>query len=186
MSPDIPKTGLNVAVIGIGISGLSAAWLLSQGNAVTLYEANDCIGGHRNTVDLFDNDETISADTGFIVYTEPAYPNLTRLFGLLGVETVATEMSFAMSVAQGDLEYAGNGLDRLFARKKNIASPRFWRMLMDVRRFYARAPLDAASFDDITLGEYSRRHNFSRAFSEDHLYPMAAAIWSMSPSRVGD
>lgn len=186
MNTDLPKSGLNIAVVGSGISGLSAAWLLSQSHAVTVYEANDYIGGHTNTIDIIDDHKTIAVDTGFIVYNEPAYPNLTRLFDYLGVETVATEMSFAVSVAQGALEYAGNGLDRLFAQRKNIVSPRFWRMLLDVRRFYARAPLDAATIGEITLGDYLTRHNYSRAFSEDHLYPMAAAIWSMPASRVGD
>lgn len=186
MVTEIPKSKLNIAVIGGGISGLSAAWLLSREHNVTLYEANTYIGGHTNTVDIQDQGKTIAVDTGFIVYNEPAYPNLTRLFEHLGVETVATEMSFSVSLAQGALEYAGNGLDRLFAQRSNLLSPRFWRMLIDVRKFYAQAPVDVATAGDMSLGDYLERHRYSQAFAEDHLYPMAAAIWSMSPSRVGD
>lgn len=188
MNPNLTKSRprLNVAVIGSGISGLAAAWLLSKEHTVTVYEANDYIGGHTHTVDIHDDGETVAVDTGFIVYNEPAYPNLTRLFDHLGVDTVATEMSFAVSVAQGSLEYAGNGLGRLFAQKENLLSPRFWRMLRDVKRFYAQAPVDAATGGDMSLGDYLARNHYSAAFLEDHLYPMAAAIWSMSPSRVGD
>ena len=181
-----PNSQLKIAVIGSGISGLSAAWLLNQKHSVTVYEANDYIGGHTNTIEIVDNGQMVAVDTGFIVYNEPAYPNLTRLFDHLGVETNATEMSFSVSLAQGALEYAGNGLDRLFAQRGNFFSPRFWRMLNDVKRFYAQAPVDAASGIDMTLGDYLGRHRYSEAFADDHLYPMAAAIWSMSPSRVGD
>ncbi len=186
MTSEIPQPKLKIAVIGSGISGLSAAWLLSKKHDVTVYESNSYIGGHTNTVDILDAGEKIAVDTGFIVYNEPAYPNLTRLFDHLGVETVATEMSFSVSVAQGALEYAGNGLDRLFAQRRNIVSARFWRMLLDVRRFYKHAPIDAATSSDMTLGEYLITHRYSHAFIEDHLYPMAAAIWSMSPARVSE
>ena len=186
MIKELPTSKLKIAVVGSGISGLSAAWLLNQKHTVTVYEANDYIGGHTNTIEIVDNGQTVTVDTGFIVYNEPAYPNLTHFFDHLGVETDATEMSFSVSLAQGSLEYAGNGLDRLFAQRGNLISPRFWRMLGDVKRFYAQAPVDAASGIDMTLGEYLGIHRYSEAFAADHLYPMAAAIWSMSPSRVGD
>ncbi len=169
---------LNIAVIGSGISGLSAAWLLSQNHNVTVYEANAYLGGHSNTVDIISEGKTIAVDTGFIVYNEPAYPNLTRLFEQLSVETYPTEMSFAVSIDKGKLEYAGNGLGRLFAQKSNLFKLSFWSMLRDIKRFDAHAPADAQLYEGITLGDYLTRKGYSRSFCDNHLYPMAAAIWS--------
>ena len=177
---------LNIAVVGSGISGLSAAWLLSTKHNVTVYEASNYLGGHSNTVDVMCGDQKITVDTGFIVYNEPAYPNLTQLFNELSVETYPTEMSFAVSVDNGKLEYAGNGLGRLFAQKMNLFNLGFWRMLKDIKRFYAQAPIDARLDQEITLGDYLSNKNYSEFFYENHLYPMAAAIWSMPASKVKD
>jgi len=177
---------LNIAVIGSGISGLSAAWLLSKNHNVTVYEANAYLGGHSNTVDILSEGKTIAVDTGFIVYNEPAYPNLTRLFNDLSVETYPTEMSFAVSIDNGKLEYAGNGLGRLFAQKSNLLKASFWSMLKDIKRFYAQAPNDAQLHQEITLGDYLNSKGYSRSFCDNHLYPMAAAIWSMPALKVGD
>jgi len=123
-------------------------------------------------------------DTGFIVYNEPAYPNLTALFEHLAIATYPTEMSFSVSLGSGALEYAGNGLARLFAQPRNLLSPRFWSMLSDLRRFYAEAPRDLPQMGNLTLGEYLNAHGYSAAFRQDHLYPMAAAIWSMPASQA--
>jgi predicted NAD/FAD-binding protein len=132
---------LNIAVVGTGISGMSAAWLLSQGHKVTVYEAADRIGGHTNTIDAPSaNGGTTPVDTGFIVYNELNYPNLVALFAHLGVETRGSDMSFAVSLDGGSLEYGSTNLKALFAQKRNILRPRFWSMLRDLQRFYKTAP----------------------------------------------
>ncbi|WBO23826.1 NAD(P)/FAD-dependent oxidoreductase [Sphingomonas abietis] len=170
---------LDIAVVGSGISGLSAAWLLSQRHRVTLFEADGRIGGHSHTVIAGET----PVDTGFIVYNEQTYPNLTALFRHLDVPTKPAEMSFAVSLDRGRLEYAGTDLGGLFAQRRNLASPRFWSMLRDLERFYRRAPQDLPGMGSLGLGAYLDRIGCGAAFRDDHLYPMAAAIWS---TPVGD
>ena len=179
---DIPS--LRIAVIGSGISGMSAAWLLSTRHSVTVYEKNARLGGHTNTIDVDGPDGDIAVDTGFIVYNEPAYPNLTALFQHLGVTTKASDMSFAVSLDGGGFEYAGTDLNGLFAQRSNLLNPRFWSMLMDLRRFYREATRDLPSLGMISLGTYLDRHRFGAAFRDDHLLPMAAAIWSAPSSTL--
>lgn len=174
-----------IAILGSGVTGLSAFWLLKEAHDVTLFEQGDYAGGHSNTVEV-GGEEPIAVDTGFIVYNEPAYPNLTRLFQVLGVETKPTEMTFAVSKADGGLEYAGNDIFTLFAQKKNLFSRRFWSMLLDIRRFYAEAPGHIAKMDDVTLGDYLDSQGYGVPFREDHLYPMAAAIWSLPSRQVAE
>lgn len=177
---------LDVAVIGSGISGLAAAWLLSSRHRVTLYEADTRAGGHSNTVEVpGPGGAPLAVDTGFIVYNEAAYPNLTALFKHLGVATQATDMSFAVSLDQGQLEYSGSGLTGLFAQPSNLLRPRFWTMLRELVRFYREAPGDAAEFGLLPLDSYLDLRGYSRALRDDHLYPMAAAIWSASPEQIG-
>lgn len=171
---------LKIAVIGTGIAGMSAAWLLNQGHDVTVFETNDRPGGHSNTVDAALEDVPVPVDTGFIVYNERNYPNLTALFDHLGVETAASNMSFAASLDQGRLEYAGSDLNSLLGQRRNILRPRFWRMVRELLRFYREAP-DALADDDIdsmSLDEYLAANGYSEAFVTDHLLPMGAAIWS--------
>jgi predicted NAD/FAD-binding protein len=166
---------MDIAVIGSGIAGLSAAWLLSQRHRVTLYEEAPRLGGHSNTVEA----AGIPVDTGFIVYNEPTYPNLTALFAHLGVRTKESDMSFAVSLDDGGLEYAGTDLAGLFAQPRNLIRPRFWSMLRDLRRFYAEAPSLAATLSpDTTLGALLDGRGYGAPFQNDHLLPMAAAIWS--------
>jgi predicted NAD/FAD-binding protein len=171
-----------IAVIGSGISGLSAAWLLSKRHQITLYEQDKRIGGHSNTVTV----GPAPIDTGFIVYNEATYPNLVALFAHIGVETQATDMSFAASLSSG-LEYSGSNLAGLFAQKRNLLRPRFWSMLSDLRRFYRIASRDARSIDErMTMRDYLNAGRFGAAFREDHLLPMAAAIWSAPCTAILD
>ena len=174
-----------IAVIGAGISGLSAAWLLGQEHEVVLYEREKRLGGHSNTVMVEGAPEAVPVDTGFIVYNETTYPNLTALFSHLGVATKASDMSFAVSRDAGRLEYSGTGLGGLFAQKRNVANPRFWSMLRDLVRFYRSA---AAGLADLpashTLGDYLQRGGYGAAFRDDHLLPMAGAIWSAPCSAI--
>ena len=174
---------LKIAVVGTGIAGLSAAWLLSKRHEVTVFEADNRIGGHSHTVDS----GGAPVDTGFIVYNEATYPNLTALFAHLDVPTKASDMSFAVSMDGGKLEYAGTNLAGLFAQRSNLASPRFWSMLRDLVRFYLHAPGAVRDLDPSTsLNDYLDSADYGKAFREDHLYPMAAAIWSTPALEIGN
>lgn len=176
----------NIAVIGTGIAGLSAAWLLAPYHRVTVYEADGRPGGHSNTLTIPAREGPLPVDTGFIVYNEANYPNLTALFDHVGVATQDSDMSFAASLDDGDLEYGSNGLNGLIGQRSNIGRPRFWSMLRDVLRFYRAAPglLADPAVADLTLGDYLDRENYSPAFITDHLLPMGAAIWSTTASQM--
>lgn len=178
-----------VAVIGSGISGLSAAWLLDKSADVTLFEADSRLGGHANTVTVErPGKKPIAVDTGFIVYNEKNYPNLVALFAQLGVPTLETEMSFAASLHGGKLEYSGSGLGGLLGQKTNLLRPRFWKMVRDIMRFYKIAPdlLNDPALQGVSLGDYLDRNNYSGGFVDDHLLPMGAAIWSMTAKDMRD
>lgn len=177
-----PSRPLRIAVVGSGISGLSAAWLLSMRHDVSLFEADGRLGGHSNTRDA----HGVPVDTGFIIYNEVTYPNLTALFRHLGVETKPSEMSFSVSLDAGRLEYSGTGLAGLLAQPANMARPRFWRMLRELLRFYREAPYDVARIGEISLADYLDAKGYGTAFRHDHLYPMAAAIWSTPAAEVGN
>ena len=179
---------LKIAIVGTGISGLSAAWLLSQRHNVTVYERAERIGGHSNTIVAKVDGRSIPVDTGFIVFNRKTYPNLTALFNLLKVPTQRSNMSFAVSLDGGALEYSGSGLSGLLGQPRNLLRPRFWSMLRDVLRFYRNAPRDVLRSDEhqISLGEYLRRGNYGEAFRDDHLLPMAGAIWSALPTAMLD
>lgn len=179
---------LRIAVVGSGVSGLSAAWLLITRHDVTLFEQADRLGGHSNTVAVEGPQGRIEVDTGFIVYNHETYPNLVALFDHLGVNTYETEMSFSVSRHGGGLEYAGTSLAALFAQPVNLLRPGFWSMLRDLRRFYATAPRDLADLAvrPLSLGEYIDLRNYGARFRDDHLLPMAAAIWSARPASMLD
>ena len=182
------SAGRRIAVVGSGISGLSCAWLLSQGHDVTLFEADDRLGGHSSTVDAPAPHEPVAVDTGFIVYNETNYPNLTALFAHLNVPTKPAMMSFAVSIDDGAFEYCSQGLGALFAQKRNYASPKFWRMIGDLLRFQKQAPRDLAELERTgeTLETYLVRGGYGALFREAHLLPQAAAIWSCTMGQMAD
>ena len=180
--------GKRIAVVGSGIAGLSCAWLLSQTHDVTLFEADDRLGGHSSTVDAPSPTGPVAVDTGFIVYNEANYPNLTALFAHLEVPTKPAMMSFAVSIDDGAFEYCSQGLSALFAQKRNYASPRFWRMIGDLLRFQKQAPRDLAELERTgeTLQAYLARGGYGTLFREAHLLPQAAAIWSCTMGQMAD
>lgn len=180
---------MRIAVIGTGISGLSAAWLLSSRYDVVLYDKETRPGGHSNTLVADCPEGPVPVDTGFIVYNELNYPNLTAFFDHLGVQTQASNMSFAASLETGTsrrFEYSGAGLNGLFADRRNIVSPRMWRMIGDILKLYRAAPELAlqAGLDEKPLGDFLREQGYSDALRDDHLLPMCAAIWSLPVERV--
>jgi predicted NAD/FAD-binding protein len=176
---------LNIAVIGSGISGLSAAWLLSKRHHVTLFEQDGRLGGHSNTIDLETTDGWVPVDSGFIVYNELNYPNLTALFDYMGVRTEPTRMTFAISTDGKDFEYSGSGLPGLFGQASNIVRPRHWRLMADLFRFFGTAQTRLRSYPDtISLGSFLVEEGYSSAFAEDHILPMGAAIWSTPMSSM--
>jgi hypothetical protein len=184
---------MRIAVIGTGIAGNAAAWALSTGSSheVVLYEKDDRIGGHSATVDVDYDGVTIPVDTGFIVYNELNYPNLTALFAHLGVETEASDMGFAVSSQDGRLEWAGRAtglLNGLFARRRNIVSPAHLNMVREMFRFNKAALEDRAAgrLTSESIGAYLDRGGYSRRFREEYLVPMGAAIWSMPPRALVD
>jgi predicted NAD/FAD-binding protein len=184
--PVAQDSRLKIAVVGTGISGLSAAWLLNQRHEVTVYERSDRIGGHSNTVMAAIGGVEIPVDTGFIVFNRATYPNLVALFEHLSVATSPTEMSLAVSLDDSELEYSGTGLGGLFAQPGNALRPRFWSMLRDLVRFYRQATRDVDLLTDetISLGEYLATNRYGEAFRDDHLLPMASAIWSAAPHEI--
>lgn len=176
----------HIAIVGSGAAGLSAAWLLSKSHRVTLLERDDRLGGHAHTATVAAGDRSVEIDTGFIVYNEPSYPNLTRWFDALQVATEDSDMSFAVSRDDGNFEYAGGPVLGLLAQPTLLLKPRFWRMLRDLLRFYREAPKQIPADGRMTLGEYLEEHGYSREFIEDHLLPFGAAIWSTPKSLMLD
>lgn len=177
---------LKIGVVGTGISGLSAAWLLNKSHDVTVFEQDRRLGGHSNTVDATlegpNGPRRIPVDTGFIVYNEHTYPNLTALFDYLGVQTEKSVMSFSASINAGRFEYSGSGLKGLLAQKRNLIRPRFWSMVLDILRFYRECVTDASMPGNasLSLGDYLKKSGYSDGFLRDHIYPMASSIWSAS------
>ncbi|MCL6618508.1 NAD(P)/FAD-dependent oxidoreductase [Thermomonas hydrothermalis] len=176
---------MRIAVIGSGISGLASAWLLSARHEVVLFEANDYLGGHTHTHDVEQAGRRYRVDTGFIVHNPVHYPLLTRLFDQLGVASQPTTMSFSVHNARTGLEYNATSLDTLFCQRRNLLSPRFWGMLRDLLRFYRQAPslLDGDG-PGPGIGEWLDEHGYGQAFRDDHLVPMASALWSSPPHQI--
>ncbi len=165
---------------------MSAAWLLSKTHDVTVYEKNDRLGGHSNTVTVETSLGATPVDTGFIVFNDATYPNLIALFEHLGVATEVSDMSFGVSLRGGKTEYSSVDTSAFLCGGRNLISPRFWSMTWDLLRFYRSAPLDLLRTRDqlISLGEYLNQRGYGEAFQRDHLLPQAAAIWSASMSDI--
>ena len=172
---------MKIAVVGSGISGLSAAYYLSKKHHVDLYEKEDHFGGHSHTIDLTFDKQKISVDIGFIVFNFETYPNLINFFKENEVEIEKSNMSFSVSVDNTNFEYCGNGLKGIFSNKLNIFNYKFLQMFFDIIKFYKKC--DKIEFFDekYTLGEYLKENNLSQTFIDYHLIPMVSAIWSMPP-----
>ena len=179
-------TRKRIAVIGSGISGLASAYFLRHQHDVVLFEAGDYLGGHTHTVDVTLEGRTCGVDTGFLVYNDHTYPNLVALFGELGVASIASDMSFGVSMDGGALEWAGTSLDTVFAQRANALSPSFLAMLRDILHFNGHAPrfLELADATGLTLGQLLQREGYGTRFRDAYLLPMAAAIWSSSPNDI--
>ena len=173
-------------MVGSGIAGLTCAHLLDGANDVTLYEADDRPGGHANTVQVDDPEAgPLGVDTGFIVHNDRNYPNLLRLFHRLGVATKASEMSFGVEDRASGFAYRATDPSTLLARPANAVDPRFWRMLVDIVRFFRHGRRFLADPDPtVTIGQFLEQGRYSDAFIRLHLLPMGAAVWSMGPDDV--
>jgi len=180
---------LRIAIVGAGIAGLGSAWLLHrQGHAVTLYEANDYLGGHTHTVDVTLDGVTAPVDTGFLVFNDRTYPKLVALLDELGVASIASQMTFSARIDAAGLEWAGTSVATLFAQPGNALRPQFWRMLADIVRFNreATALMRRDAVWSISLGEFLDERRFGAALSDWYLLPMAAAIWSAPKKDILD
>ena len=172
---------MKIAVVGSGISGLSAAYYLSKKNHVDLFEKEDRFGGHSHTIDLIFGSKKISVDIGFIVFNFKTYPNLINFFEENKIEIEKSNMSFSVSVENTNFEYCGKGLNGIFSNKLNLFNFKFLKMFFDIINFYKKCD-DVKNFDEgITLGEYLTINKLSKEFINYHLIPMVSAIWSMPP-----
>ena len=172
---------MNIAIIGTGIAGLVAAHHLYRDHNLSIFEAHDWIGGHTHTLDIALGGETYAIDTGFIVFNDWTYPQFIALLNELGVASQPTTMSFSVSCQRTGLEYNGNNLNTLFAQRRNLLRPSFYRMLLDILRFNREAPEFLGQDACLSLGDYLQRERYSQAFIEQYIIPMGAAIWSSDP-----
>lgn len=170
---------MRIAVVGAGVSGLTAAHYLAKGHAVTLFEADARLGGHANTVEVDDGSNRIAVDTGFLVFNTRNYPRFVGLLAELGVESVPSDMSFSVRSELRDFEYGGRDLGTLYVQRRHLASLRFHRMVWDIARFYREARELVGTGDELPLGVWLERRRYSRAFVDDHLLPMLRAVWSV-------
>ncbi|MGR5093103.1 NAD(P)/FAD-dependent oxidoreductase [Vibrio maritimus] len=171
---------MKIAIVGTGISGLTCGYYLHKDHDITLYEANDYIGGHTATVDVEVDGKGYAVDTGFIVYNDRTYPNFIKMMNEIGVRGVPTQMSFSVKNASNGLEYNGHTIPTLFAQKRNLLSPTFYRFIFEILRFnkLAKASADNTNLREQTLGEFLAINEFSDYFTQNYILPMGAAIWS--------
>lgn len=176
---------MKIAIVGSGISGLYAAHYLSKQHQVTVYEANSYPGGHTDTHTITLAGKNYAVDTGFIVFNEHNYHYFCRFLNDLGVASQSSDMSFSVTNALTGLEYNATTLDKLFCQRRNLFRPSFYRMVRDILRFYREAPALLSSTDDVlTLGDYLQQQHYSQIFIDDHILPMACALWSGPPEVV--
>jgi len=179
---------MKVAIIGTGISGLGCAHFLHDRCDLTLYEQHDYIGGHTNTITVEEAGRPVQVDTGFMVFNHVTYPNLTRLFRELQVETMATDMSFSVQHLPDGLEYGGGNLNVLFGQRRNLLRPRHWRLLMQMGRFCSEAipALDDPQYENLNLREYIFRRGYGDDLLNLFVVPMGSAVWSTPPELMLD
>jgi len=176
---------MKIAVIGTGIAGNVAAYHLSREHDITVFEANDYVGGHTHTHDIVWQDEHYAVDTGFIVFNYKTYPHFTRLLEELNVAVQASDMSFSVKCERSGLEYNGTSINSLFAQRRNLIRPSFYGMIRDILRFNREAPRLLDSDDnDISLGDFLQHGGYGNTFIQHYLIPMGAAVWSSDPSLI--
>jgi len=176
---------MKVAIIGSGISGLTAAYLLQKDHDVTVFEANDYIGGHTHTHEINQNNKAWKVDSGFIVYNEKTYPNFIRLLKKLEVKTQKTTMGFSVKAPEKNLEYSGGSINTVFAQRLNLFKPSFLIMLKDILRFNRLAARELSKVgESTTINSFLKKHGFSRQFVENYIIPMGAAIWSTAANKT--
>jgi predicted NAD/FAD-binding protein len=178
---------MKIAIVGTGIAGNVAAYKLRQQHDITVFESGSYVGGHTNTVDVFESGRRHAVDTGFIVFNDRTYPNFIRLLDEIGQDSQPSEMSFSVQADDGRIEYSGSSLNALFAQRRNIVRPSFYRMIRDILRFNEKALQDIEQLDEsASIGRYLAENDYSDEFVDHYLVPMAAAIWSAEPGSVLD
>ncbi len=177
-----------LAIIGTGIAGMGCGHLLQQKYDIHLFEQNDYVGGHTNTIFVNEGEQTVSMDTGFMVFNYQTYPELCKLFAEINAPVKKTDMSFSVQHVPSELEYCGSGISGLFAQRRNIFNPKFIRMLLKISRFNKLSVqiLDDPTYDGMTIGEYIRKHNFGEEMLWKYLVPMSAAVWSTPMDKMLD
>ncbi|MBO1255272.1 FAD-dependent oxidoreductase [Alteromonas sp. 5E99-2] len=172
-----------IAIVGSGISGLTAAYILNKKHDITVFEANDYIGGHTATKQVEHNNTRYNIDTGFIVFNDWTYPNFIRLMDELGVEKQKTEMSFSVKNTSENIEYNGHNLNSLFAQRRNLLRPKFLHIVKDIIKFNKvckQVIEDKTDTDGLTLFDFIQHNKLSQDFANNYILPMCAAIWSAS------
>ena len=176
---------MKIAIIGSGISGLVSGYLLHKDFDITVFEANDYIGGHTHTIECRQADQSYAVDTGFIVFNRTTYPNFCKLLDHLGVESKPTCMNFSVRCDKTGLEYGSESVDTLFAQRKNILSPPFWRMVMEIFKLRRKLVAYLASNSpDMSMGAFLAQHRFSQRFIDHFVVPLGASLWSAEPGKI--
>lgn len=177
---------MRIAIVGGGIAGMTAAYLLHGDHQIELFEAGDYIGGHTNTVDVCRNNETYAVDTGFIVFNRVTYPNFCKLIDRLGVASQPTEMTFSVMSDRTGLEYSPHNLNTFFIQRKNLLSPSFYRMILDILRFRKELNRLSSGDEEVEIGHYLTDGGYSKGFMEHFIVPLGSSLWSADPARFRD